>query len=220
MSVDLCPICDGQGWTLTDDGAAPCECQRAARRATRIALAEATITDRYRRCSRANWDTNRAPWPLDSECDSWPAEPGRDPWALVLLGERGVGKTHVATARFRELAAARERRSALWISHDEIVECSKAEIRGERRNSIERELGQVELLLLDDVGRTRATPHSIELIRAALYLRHARLLPTILTSNARALDDFDAFDPALSSRLHEGTMVFVVGGADQRRRVA
>lgn len=220
MSAD-CTLCEGRGWTFCEErGAAPCPCQESARNAARIALAEASITGRYRECSRSSWDPARSPWPIDADADSWPAIPEHDPWALVLLGSKGVGKTHVATARYRELVAARPRRSALWISQDEVVALAHAEIRRERSGSIERELAEVELLLLDDVGRSRATAHSIELIRAALYLRHARQLPTIITSNATSLDDFDAFDPALSSRLHEGTMAFVVGGADQRRRVA
>jgi len=214
----VCPECASTGWT-----AGPgfgelrrCPCRTESDQEALVLIAEATIALRYRSCSRESW---RGEWPLDAEADAWPATPGTDPWALVLLGRPGVGKTHVATAVFRWLLRRSPRRRALWITAEEAREISRREI--ERAPDGPRILDRIyeaDLLLLDDIGREKVTADALDFVRRVIHRRHRDLAPTILTANALDLEAFAVFDPAVASRLHEGTMVFAPEGADWRRQ--
>lgn len=210
-----CSLCDDFGFVEEGGYCSPCRCRLERERRARHALAEQAIGARFRHCDRSTW---RGAWPLDAEADAWPAMQGRDPWALVLLGAPGVGKTHVATAIFRELLDRSPREAPLWITSEDASEAVRGEIGAEmpaHRRMIRR-LFDADLLLFDDVGRERATPHSLELVRKVLHRRHLEMSPTIVTSNASSLDAFNVFDPALTSRLKEGTLVYLLEGEDQR----
>jgi DNA replication protein DnaC len=196
-----CEECGGSGWLSLEDGRARrCRCLEARIRNQRLSKLDAEIPERYRKCSIESW---QGTWPI-AEVETWNPTKGQDPWALVLYGPPGTGKTHSATAAYRYLMARYENLLGVWLSTDEAIERTKGEFGGK---SVTKEtLLSCDLLLLDDVGRAQGTPYVLELIRSVLYQRHLHQLPTILTSNATKLSDFDAIDPALSDRLREGTI--------------
>lgn len=210
-----CQLCDGSGFLETSEAVlSECSCRVEARRRARFESTLGLVPHRFRGCTRDSW---RGPWPIED----WRAVDAADPWAVLLIGPPGTGKTHAATALWLELVAAGGREMPLWLSAEEAVEQAKREIdEGVKtgRLPIRTRLRESDILLLDDVGRERATPFAIELVRSVLHHRHAWRRPTIVTSNAERLEDFDVFDPALTSRLREGTLVYALDGADRRRQ--
>lgn len=219
-----CPRCEGFGWVEVEGGRrARCSCVLDRLRAERAEAIRLMIPAAYRHCCRASWIGG---WPLDSAADKWLPASGSwvGPWAVILLGPKGTGKTHIATALFRRVLEAELELSGLWMDAEEALAMTKAEIGAAGRSglSIAERLARVGLLLYDDVGRMRASTsrgeasYGVEMIRSTLHRRHLHRLPTIITSNAADLSEFSKVDPALASRLADETLVYELHGPDRR----
>jgi len=186
--------------------------KREGAEAAAVLLAE--VPRRYRHCNRWTW---KGDWP--SAVDAWQPAPGADPWALLLLGDPGVGKTHVATTLYLKLGAGFRRRR--WVSVEDLVRSEQRAIAGRQSGDNRGEGGldsalDCELLLLDDVGSGRGTEWATALVASVLYHRHEHMAPTIITSNAKCAEDFAVFDHRISSRLREGTLRVLLEGPDRR----
>ena len=68
---------------------------------------------------------------------------------------------------------------------------------------------EANLIVLDDIGRSRSTEHMIECYMMIINYRYDRMLPMILTSNCdlMSLTKFFHGDPNVSSRLSEGVVL-------------
>lgn len=194
-AADACPDCGGAGWIFGEDRARRCDCLKRQIRAERQKKFDAEIPPRFRSCSREGW---KGTWPLTLPL-TWVPTPGKSPWAVVVWGPPGTGKTHAATALYRELLARFEHLAGMWLSTEEMVSRVKGDFGGDAVTK--RNIEEVDLLLLDDVGRSRESAFTLELVRSILYRRHLNQMPTIVTCNAAKLSDFDVIDPTLSDRL-------------------
>lgn len=199
---ESCPDCSGSGWIFGEDRARRCDCLKRKIREDRQKRFDAEIPPRFRSCSREGWRGN---WPLTMPL-TWVPTPGKSPWAVVVWGPPGTGKTHAATALYRELLARFEHLTGMWLSTEEMVSRVKGEFGG--KAVTQRNIEEVDLLMLDDVGRSRESAFTLELVRSILYRRHLNQMPTIVTCNAAKLTDFDVIDPALSDRLSIGEGAF------------
>ncbi len=123
--------------------------------------------------------------------------------------------------------AARRLSRVMWISaadaarqHQEEIQARIAADRAGNAydgGDTRRRMHEAPLLLLDDIGRERDSDATRALIVATLVHRHANALPTIITAQFAKLTAFDAYDPALTSRLAEDSLVIGRSGRDQRR---
>ena len=209
MIEPACERCGGDGWIVTNRGAAPCECSMLKR----IADSLAEIPHRYRPAVREGW---LGPWPLPSELDEWRALPGASPWTILVLGPKGCGKTFAASALFRA-TVERQRIRGRFVDWPDTIEAVKREFDDEAAHGkTERRLLAPDLLLLDDLGAERPTEFALALAARVLRHRHAQALPTIITSNAHDLSAFEAIDPRVASRLAEDSVVLRMTGRDRR----
>lgn len=197
-----CPVCADFGYVTHDvpvghpdfGQAFPCSCRAATLNARRIdnVLRDAHVLDRYRDLSfdtfvaRANGDLASKQAALDRSCrfaDGDPALPG-----LVLWGEYGAGKTGLAACALLERARHGESVRCIdwrnWIGQVQESYGSKAEPSTATIISAAANAG---VLMIDELGslnvRGEETTDKRRITDELIRTRHARLLPTIITTN-------------------------------------
>lgn len=136
-------------------------------------------------------------------------------WCALILGPVGSGKTWQAVRLFGAMygAEAEERtwngrKFARFIDTSEAVDRMRQEIRNPELGDIVEELRRAPGLLLDDFGAERNTDFARERLSLILRMRYNDMRPTIITSNAKSLADFE---PRLASRFAEGVVDFMEG---------
>ncbi len=134
---------------------------------------------------------------------------------LLMFGAVGVGKTHAA------LAAARHR----WcVDGDDVTFWPIVEMLDALRPSADagdqtfRQMLDVDLLVLDDLGSEKATDWTAERLFAVVNRRWMEKRPIIATSNLDPAGLRAAVGTRTFSRLMgDGAVIVGVGGEDRRR---
>ncbi|HEY6510070.1 MAG TPA: ATP-binding protein, partial [Vicinamibacterales bacterium] len=150
-----CERCDGTGFLITrrDDGrefAQPCSCRRggaSSGASPDTLLRVARIPPRYEHCTLANFEpgTSALKGALEKTmtyCNGYPYLGQDEGLGLLLTGDNGVGKTHLAVSVLRELMGQKGARGQFWDFHELIREI---------RNSYNPETKTTELMVLEPV---------------------------------------------------------------------
>lgn len=223
MALENCPHCRGTGWKLVPraDGArgsvaVACDCgmeERAAR-----VMERARIPKRYEHCDFESYETDLAD---GKSYNGQQAEslkrakivaqafvrdyPGVDQAGLLLMGNSGVGKTHLAVAALKELL--RRGHSGYFCEYGALLREIQNSYRSESEVSESRLLTpilSVEVLVIDDLGcikpsdwvrDTIAYVLNTRYVEASRDLSHPRC--TIITTNY--LDSSDEKNAVLPS---------------------
>lgn len=104
--------------------------------------------------------------------------------SLLLTGNVGCGKTHLATAIVRTVVADRCR--ALIIPASDIISLARASMvpgSGYTDRDVILHLGGLELLVIDEVGCQKGSEYELGLLHAIIDRRYQAVLPTVLVSN-------------------------------------
>jgi DNA replication protein DnaC len=200
-----CPDCSGDGWVRSERGCVPCpKC------ATKNRIA-AQLPERYRWARLDDFTDG-----LRAAVLAWLDHPGD---GMLLLGECGTGKTHLAAAVIVE---AIRRGGPLWDATfrrcaDLYAALREAYRSGTSEESVLRDYANPRLLVLDDLGAGNLSDHERRFTLEILDRRHNAKLPTVVTTNWDLARISEQLDDRIASRL-SGFLRIVPGGSDRRLR--
>ena len=189
-----CPICDDTGWKTIDlDGVSRvtrCDCWH--QRSFESLLKSARIPRRYAHCEFSNFETH-----TDSQREAFrrAARIVEDfpvnAKGLLLHGDNGVGKTHLAVAMLRE-AIRRKTARGVFYETSELLKL----VRNTYNNHVESTELEVlepalraEVLVLDDLGRENKSPWVEETLGLVVNTRYNERRLTIFTSNLADIEN-------------------------------
>jgi DNA replication protein DnaC len=136
---------------------------------------------------------------------------------LLWSKQRGVGKTYLATAVFKQ---AIKNRPGLWIWFHRLVESVRAGYNGNGdAYKLLAQARDIDVLLLDELGhnwRDDATAHTVEVLHSVLFYRHAYDMPTIFTSNKSPDELATMFGEEHWQRIGEMAVIIEMGGETLR----
>ncbi len=196
----VCPECNGTGWKIVEheelSGASRCSCV-AATRATRV-VAGSDIPLLYQNASFDNFLLPRDnPMAYRELTEVFMAVrgyarefPNTKKPGLLLMGDTGTGKTHLAVAAFRTILG--KGFEGLFFDYQNLLDRIRAGY-DSTSNSSDRETYRValdkEILLLDDLGAHRVTDWVEDTVTSIITSRCNNRKPLIATTN---LIDHDA----------------------------
>ncbi|MDQ3247889.1 MAG: ATP-binding protein [Chloroflexota bacterium] len=216
---EICPICGGNGYMMTDlpighpdfGKAVPCRCRAQARMERRIrTLQHLSSLDTVRRLTFETFIPEPTHLPPDKAfnlrrayetCVYFAQEP--EGW-LLLTGTYGCGKTHLAAA----IANARldVGQQALFMVVPDLLDHLRAAFNPQSETSYDElfeQLRTTPLLILDDLGTQSSTAWAQEKLFQLLNHRYNAQLPTVITTNQRLED----LEQRLRSRLLDVNLV-------------
>jgi DNA replication protein DnaC len=120
---------------------------------------------------------------------------------LLLMGDHGSGKTHLAAAIAN--AYMRMGNTAILVPVADLLDELRATYDKTSRTSYDslfEEIRKCPLLILDDLGTVNATPWALEKLRQIFNYRSVAELPTVITTTL----PMEKMDPALAARMLNG----------------
>ena len=192
--AEICIVCEGSGLRIVHEGgrqvARPCEC-RVERRVARM-LERARIPRRYEHCTLMDFDADypgadnslkAARLMARKFVEGYPMD--TDGRGLLLTGEIGVGKTHIAVGILKELIGGRGVQG-LYYDYRELLK----EVQNSYNPQVSAtELGilrpvfEVEVLVLDELGAAKPTDWVWDTVAQILNSRYNERRTTIITTN-------------------------------------
>jgi DNA replication protein DnaC len=235
----VCAKCGGTGWIIVErtniSGAEPCDC-RAQGRAERLEE-RAQIPPLYRGASFENFkadgvyaqELRRVMTAVLTYVNEFPLGPFP---GLLLIGDTGVGKTHLAVAALRRIM--QKGFEGLFNDYKTLLDRIRAGY-DSTSNSADKEAYRgaldAEVLLLDDLGAHRITDWVQDTVTSIITHRCNNKKPLIATTNlpetamqtAGGVTDYrrtlvDYIGPRAHSRLFEMCRVIRVSASDYRKR--
>lgn len=202
----VCPICGGVGYLRRDvpvghpDFGRPIPCQCKQRELEQRRLADVRQASNLGLLSRMTFESFvpdgiglsdflrsnlRRAYDLAMDFAQRP-----EGW-LLLIGDYGCGKTHLAAAIANRLLE--QGRSVLFIVVPDLLDHLRATYRADRSVAYDERFEAVRtapVLILDDLGTENLTPWAREKLFQIFNYRYNARLPTVITTN-RALEEID-----------------------------
>ncbi len=225
-SLDECQICLGTGMeVVAGKGARICSCRKLNNKSDKIAAVG--FPPRYASCTFETYDTKsasqkRARHFAFALATQYPAvEQG-----LLLMGDVGVGKTHLAISALRVLSD--KGFACLFYEFGTLLKNIRDSYNPHTMSS---ELGilspvlNTEILLLDELGASKPTDWVRDTLYHIINSRYNQKKMTIFTTNF--LDDRvdpkkeileDRIGVSIRSRLHQMCKTIVIKGDDYREK--
>ena len=189
-ATEVCPLCAGSGWKpvpgAPERGVTRCDCQLRARGGAIIAAAR--IPKHYEHCELSNFEFEgphshlaHARTAAYRFVEEYPV----DKTGLLLIGNAGSGKTHLAVGILKALICEKGIECVFYDYADLLKQ-----IQDSYNPSVQTtELGllrpvfETEVLVLDDLGSVRPTDWRWDTVRLIVNTRYNDSRTTIITTN-------------------------------------
>ena len=135
--------------------------------------------------------------------------------SLVMIGNAGTGKTHLACAIIREVGG--KYRTAPDIVEE--MRRAKSFTANDTEADIVKYYGHVPLLVIDEIGRGIAATDEKYMLYQILNARYNTRKPTILISNHKKADFLQYIGVAAADRLVESAEIWELNGESYRREL-
>jgi DNA replication protein DnaC len=215
MTAAVCPVCEGTGWRIVEraglSGAERCDCAAATRVA---ALREgAGIPPNFANVTLDNFqipqDNPIARTGLGTvlmQVRAFVREfPAANPPGLLLVGDTGTGKTHLAVAALKALIE--KGHEGLFFDYQNLLDRIRSSYNpaaGTSDREAYRSALEAGILLLDDLGSHRVTDWVEDTVTSIVTYRSNHRKPLIATTN---LPDPDITGPVLAYTDANGVVV-------------
>lgn len=207
----ICPLCHGSMWiTWTDeqgcDMAKRCECfepTMARRRIAGSGISEPFRAKGFKNFNaRNNPQLERASTTCSNYCLNYQDIVGTRSNSILLLGQVGSGKTHLALASANALLDYQKIR-VVYMPYREMITRLKQNITDEDSYSrVIDTFKKAPMLVIDDLLKGKTTESDINILFEIVNYRYVCGLPVIVTSEKTTSELLD-FDSAIGSRLIE-----------------
>ena len=175
--------------------AQPCACRREVASSAvgeDAFLAACRIPPRYEHCSFANFDAvtrslETALAQVMQYASRYPFLGSEEGLGLLLTGDPGLGKTHLAVSVLREIVSMKCVRGQFW-DFQQLIREIKSSYDPETKTTEMQVLAPVidtDVLVLDDLGAWRITDWMNDTLFQIINSRYLARRPTILTTNFR-----------------------------------
>jgi DNA replication protein DnaC len=207
-------------------GAVECECRRGTK-ATHL-LEQARIPKRFLRCEFENYHGISPRQVLaKQQAERFAREYPLPEYGLLLMGEPGVGKTHLAVAILNYLI--REKAVAcLFCDFQDLlkeIQSSYNADSGVSESAVLQPIFQTEVLVLDDLGARKPSAWVADTLSHIISTRYNHVRTTLFTTNfldqpVRKEDATltERISERVRSRLHEMCRTVDISGDDFRKK--
>jgi DNA replication protein DnaC len=143
---------------------------------------------------------------------------------LVMLGDNGTGKTHLAVSILRKTGGI------IYTAYAIGVRLRQSYSGGSKEWEVLEELCETPILVIDEIGRTKGSSSELDWISYVINTRHENMLPLILISNRHMKKDCPEgkdgcdkdlerfFDNDVISRIIEDGILMKFTGTDYRHK--
>lgn len=216
-----CPICKDLEWVshVEEDGhevMIPCKCK--AERELERAIAFAGISEKFKSKTFGNFEETKANLEIKKSCMHYVSSKAyKQNKSLVIMGQVGSGKTHLAMAIVNNLISKGVR--CMYLEYRSFITLVKQSMTD--REEYQRQMDKAkraEVLYLDDFLKGRVTDSDLNVLYEVINARYLADLPVIITTELLP-DTINDFDEALGSRIIEMASDYILISKDKNKRL-